>query len=472
MRYTKLTTRAKKNKVMVLLIFLAVACSFVLPTRAIFTPQFDAETKFQIGDTISVSFILDLENGLEDHKNDFIDMVNNSYGGSLAYTLSYKADVVEIKDYKWGTMTSTLINGEAAFRIRENRAHADGITRDTITATFYGNTEGLASGEFFAAEYVAISNGELDDIKLFTASNIENEVVINVIIIPKGGATTASYTIAATTAATAPQASGDPFSVYVKLTADPTTALYATAEAKLAYNPDLVVPILDGLTNVSDSETPGKLTITHNPKNGEDVAVGADVAALATIPFAPKAQGTAVFTVSEDAVVCLAGQEGAEIPAAPGAPLEVEIGAAAPTFTFDDQYGALPSSDYQLLMYQLSAAPVNVWTYGGETMHYVYTDGKHYVTYIVEDTVDADNALTPVESSKPIVLEDADVNGSGTVRISDAQIIYDIINNHANYSALSGLSIAYRLGADVNNDGIVDIKDANAVIDAIHGRAQ
>jgi hypothetical protein len=69
------------------------------------------------------------------------------------------------------------------------------------------------------------------------------------------------------------------------------------------------------------------------------------------------------------------------------------------------------------------------------------------------------------------VLKNSDVNGNDAVRISDAQIVYDIINAHPNYAALEGLSIQARLGADVDNDGDVDKADAKAILDTIHGRA-
>jgi hypothetical protein len=282
-----------------------------------------------------------------------------------------------------------------------------------------------------------------------------------------GGSNTTVYTITPTGDADATV--NTPFNVDVKLTADTETALYASAEAELTYNPSLVTPDLTGLDGVvSDSEPHGTLKITKFTSDGKAAEIGGGVT-LATIPFEPIAPGVAVFSVSQGAFVCLAGTGGDEIGAASGKDLSVSIIESQPTVTFNAEYAALPSG-YKLLMYELPDAPDKVWTYNGEDMHYIKQGGKHYITYIVSGSVDAESAETPVRTDNTLIPNNADVNGVGGVRVSDAQIIYDIINEHENYDVFEGLSVGARLGADVNNDGAVDNADVLAVVSAIHGK--
>lgn len=271
------------------------------------------------------------------------------------------------------------------------------------------------------------------------------------------------YTVAATTVATDVQANGSPFNVDVTLTADPTTSAYAQAYAELTYDDDFVIPKLDGLNNVSGGD--GKLIITGG--SGGNVEVGENGAVLATIPFTPIAEGSAAFTVSEGATVTLKNGGGAEIDAASGEALTVEISAAALTFTYDDGYAGLPSG-HTLLMYELGAKPGVVWTYEGKAMHYVYKDSKHYVTYIVTDEVAQGTPSAPVPGAEEYAVT-ADVTGNGAVSIGDSQIAYDLSDtDNSYYDDIDTLGIAARLAADVNNDGEITTADAEAIIYAIH----
>jgi hypothetical protein len=262
---------------------------------------------------------------------------------------------------------------------------------------------------------------------------------------------------------------GEPFNVDVVLTADSDEAQYASAHAELVYNPELVTPDLTGLSYVSEKpDTNNTLIITDGPSSGIPVGTGVN---LATIPFTPIAKGTAEFSVS-NATVTLSGpsESDSDIAAAAGS-LNVVISQAESAASFDSTYVGLPTG-YKLLKYELSGAPVNAWTYNGDAMHYINTDDKDYMTYIVADAVDAETASELVEETNtPIILGVADVNGNTEVRISDAQIVYDVMGAHPNYALFEGLSIQARLGADVNNDGEVTQADINAILDTIHGRS-
>jgi hypothetical protein len=275
----------------------------------------------------------------------------------------------------------------------------------------------------------------------------------------------AAYAITPTTTDTG-VTEGSEFGVALTLTADPADAAIGSAYAELTYTGAShgTLP-----ADVSENGT-GKLKISYGPAGGAaGVVPGPDGLELAAIPFTAGAEGTATFTVTEGVAITYVvepGTGGKEIPAG-GGTLSVTIGAAAPDYT-DGAYVNLPDT-HKLIKYQISASDAAfVWTYGadGAAMHY-YTDGAdHYVTYIVESG--AATYETATKTATPRV-ESRDVSGDGNVRISDAQIVYDIINNHLNYGAISGLDIAVRLAADVNNDGVVDAADVTAIKNAVHG---
>jgi hypothetical protein len=272
------------------------------------------------------------------------------------------------------------------------------------------------------------------------------------------------YTVAATTVVTGVQVSGNPFDVDVTLTADPTTSGYASVQAELTYDPDLVTPYLEELEDVSDSEPPGTLTITYGPSNGGEVGAGV---ALATIPFEPKAAGTAVFSVSEGATVTLAGSsddEDLEIQATPGSDLEVEITAQLAVLS---DYTNLPSG-YKLLKYGTAKADYG-YTYNDSPMYWS-SKLNTYLFIVEESDYDRDGitAGASADDAKELAY-DGDVSGDGKIRISDAQIVYDIVNAHTNYQSIDGLSVEARLRADVNGDGEVTADDITVIKNIIHG---
>jgi hypothetical protein len=269
------------------------------------------------------------------------------------------------------------------------------------------------------------------------------------------------------------KAGGAPFSVDVTLTADPETSPYASAQAELTYDPDLVTPDLESVTpalaTVSEKVGgPGTLTVVSGPSSGDTVGEGVT---LATIPFMPIDEGAAKFNVSEGATISLNGQseDDPDIVAASGKELEVIIsaGSSQPTFNTDVSYEGAPNG-CALLTYEADKA-ANGYTYDGEPMYWSSKLGAYL--YIVDmSDFDAENiyaGASPADAKE--LAYDGNLNG-GEVRVSDAQIVYDIIDGHANYNTLDGLGVEARLAADVNGDGSVDQEDIDAILDIIHGR--
>jgi hypothetical protein len=283
-----------------------------------------------------------------------------------------------------------------------------------------------------------------------------------------GGGSDSPYTITPTGGTSA--AVGTPFSVDVTLTADPPESTYASAQAELTYLPNLVKPDLESVTpdlatvsEKSDDE-PGTLTVTYGPSSGDTVGQGAS---LATIPFMPIDEGTAKFNVSEGATVSLTGDPSDGVAAAFGKELEVIIaaGSSQPTVTTDVSYEGAPNG-YALLTYEADKTE-NGYTYDGEPMY--WSSKLNAYLYIVEsdefDAIKIQPGTSPADAKE--LAYDGNLNG-GEVRVSDAQIVYDIIAGHANYNTLDGLGVEARLAADVNGDGSVDQDDIDAILNIIH----
>jgi hypothetical protein len=289
-------------------------------------------------------------------------------------------------------------------------------------------------------------------------------------IVGDNNSPTSSYTIIPTRSDTATvQAGGNPFTVDVKLTksADADGDV-AAVQALLNYDAEFVAPQTPLPADVSQNGE-GQLIIS---KYDMSDGVG-DGIVVASVPFAPIKAGDAVFSISGDdeleLEVTLSGAKDA-LAAEPGDDLTVTI-AESKRVSFGD-YAGLPTG-YKLLKYEVDAAPDTVWTYGegGPAMHYAKIEGLHYLTYIVESTIDATNAESPVETGLAIVENDGNLNDNIKLQITDAQIASDLAKGHVNYTDdtdFSYLSVEARLKADVNNDGAITSDDADAIQYRLH----
>ncbi len=131
-------------------------------------------------------------------------------------------------------------------------------------------------------------------------------------------------------------------------------------------------------------------------------------------------------------------------------------------------YLTLDGNNMWLIKNTTAPAEGKVPTYNGEKMF--WSEKYNAYCYLViaqtlsEETAKA--AIDIVEGTATNVNYGMDVNLTGTVDASDAQLVYNIYN--ADYSAFNAeVTVEKLLRADVNGDAIVNVNDATAIIAAI-----
>jgi hypothetical protein len=439
-----------------------------------YSPNYTSETAFNAGDRITVSMLLNLEaaaagEGYPDIASCVVDYVSNVY---IAYAFAYKTGALDLVSYNWGNMAKSIKTDAAYFDYRNNQAYADQINRDALVVWLWCDIYKLEDGELLTAEFDALTDGTIDDVKFRIGNAINNEAVLNISIEPGGASTPSPYTVSPA-ASDESVAVSSVFNVDVKLSALPTVDTWGALQAYLLYNADLVAPgelpiaAVNGI--IVSQAGAGRLLISRLTSQS---TVDADGVTVVQIPFTASAAGDAEFTVA-DPKVSLTG-ETAMTDAKAGDPLTVEITGESPVaVTFDEDFAGAPAG-FKLLQYALDAAPAVEYAYDGETMHYARIGGSHYVTYIVAADVTAEEAEALVEETQvPVTANDGDINGDATLEIVDAQIAYDLANGVFDAdTGFTALTVSQRLKADFNADGIIDLSDAYAIQYKLHGLAQ
>ena len=97
---------------------------------------------------------------------------------------------------------------------------------------------------------------------------------------------------------------------------------------------------------------------------------------------------------------------------------------------------------------------------------------EKYATYcylVISDTLNAEDAKAEIgimDGEKVTVTNSMDVNGTGTLDASDAQLTFNMYN--AVYSNFTDdVTMEKFLRADVNGDNKIDVKDAEAIVNQI-----
>ena len=135
---------------------------------------------------------------------------------------------------------------------------------------------------------------------------------------------------------------------------------------------------------------------------------------------------------------------------------------------FFTQYLKVNHTNVWLIQYTGDVAQGKVPTYDGNNMY--WSDDYQAYCYLViaevllEDDVKAKIGITDGEAE--VIANTMDVNGSGRVDASDAQLVYNMYN--AMYTEFGGDVTAEKFFyADVNKDGQINVQDAAAIIHQI-----
>jgi hypothetical protein len=133
-----------------------------------------------------------------------------------------------------------------------------------------------------------------------------------------------------------------------------------------------------------------------------------------------------------------------------------------------EDYLTLNGTKMWLVKNNTTLADGKVPTYAGSPMFW----SEKYATYcylVISDTLNAEDAKVEIgimDGEKVTVTNSMDVNGTGTLDASDAQLTFNMYN--AVYSNFTDdVTMEKFLRADVNGDNKIDVKDAEAIVNQI-----
>lgn len=133
-----------------------------------------------------------------------------------------------------------------------------------------------------------------------------------------------------------------------------------------------------------------------------------------------------------------------------------------------EDYLTLNGTKMWLVKNNTTLADGKVPTYAGSPMFW----SEKYATYcylVISDTLNAEDAKAEIgimDGEKVTVTNSMDVNGTGTLDASDAQLTFNMYN--AVYSNFTDdVTMEKFLRADVNGDNKIDVKDAEAIVNQI-----
>jgi len=147
--------------------------------------------------------------------------------------------------------------------------------------------------------------------------------------------------------------------------------------------------------------------------------------------------------------------------------------------TYDEYKGA--PVDYKVALLKLNGtAPAGCkYQYDGQDMFYaqpVNTEAAYgtgaYVFFVAadEDLLTTLSKIEIVSGTQLTIDYDGNVNGLSGVEINDAQLVYDLYNNNANYQTnFNFATMLMRFEADVNGDGTIGVNDIRMIYSIIRG---
>ena len=129
------------------------------------------------------------------------------------------------------------------------------------------------------------------------------------------------------------------------------------------------------------------------------------------------------------------------------------------------QYLKINGANVWIVKFSAEVEPGKVPAYDGNPMFWSEEYDAYCYLVITEvlDEAEAKSKLDITDGTAPVVGDSMDVNGSGKVDASDAQLVYNMYN--AMYDGFDGdVTVEKYLRADVNRDGEINVQDAAAII--------
>ena len=264
-----------------------------------------------------------------------------------------------------------------------------------------------------------------------------------------------NYTVTVTAGGNAVTATATTEGVYTISGADIKGEITITVEKTAIVVPTTTITITGDTDDVQ-----GGLILTA--KNGEDTTFKINKKDGYT--YTVKA-GDTELTVGADGTVTIPGS------LLTGAPLTVTVTKTAvnPYSVEVYEYVKLDGQSIWLVV----AKSDSVLAYGADTM---FTSEKYggYCWLVISaenaDTVktEAIAAVKAGSGTAAAVVYTGNVNGTDTIDVNDAQLVYNIYNTE--YASFDALSRAKFLAADVNGDHAVTVADAAAVVNTVLGK--
>lgn len=129
------------------------------------------------------------------------------------------------------------------------------------------------------------------------------------------------------------------------------------------------------------------------------------------------------------------------------------------------QYLKVNGANVWMVKFAAEVEPGKMPTYDGKPMYWS-DEYDAYCYLVITEILDEEEAkikLDITDGTAPVLGDSMDVNGSGKVDASDAQLVYNMYN--AMYNSFGGdVTVEKYLRADVNKDGEINVQDAAAII--------
>jgi len=276
---------------------------------------------------------------------------------------------------------------------------------------------------------------------------------------------------------------------FVAATADASYDGSATLYSKAQVDAEAVTADTIFKAYYTDNEysitVPQEVTIVSGvtscmAKHGTDVVFTANLDASGTYAYVVSYKiGTA------DAVILTADTNnqytipGSAITDAVVVSIQQTVNGSVSYITYDEYKGA--PVDYKVALLKLNGtAPAGCkYQYDGQDMFYaqpVNTEAAYgtgaYVFFVAadEDLLTTLSKIEIVSGTQLTIDYDGNVNGLSGVEINDAQLVYDLYNNNANYQTnFNFATMLMRFEADVNGDGTIGVNDIRMIYSIIRG---